>query len=46
MNSYTCFVCEDELNEDDAVWADREGNIEQPTSPYCVPCLPAQRGEE
>jgi hypothetical protein len=43
MNKYTCFVCADDFDEDDTVWANREGNIEQPTYAYCVPCLPGQK---
>ena len=43
MNKYTCFVCADDFDEDDTVWANREGNIEQPTYAYCVACLPAQK---
>jgi len=45
MSSYTCFICADDFEEDDIVWANREGNIEQPTYAYCVPCLPWQEGE-
>ena len=45
MSKYTCFVCADDFDEDDIVWANREGNVEQPTYAYCVPCLPAQKGE-
>ena len=40
--NYTCFICADDFDEDDIVWANREGNVEQPTYAYCVPCLPAQ----
>ena len=43
MNKYTCFVCADDFDEDDTVWANREGNIEQPTYAYCVTCLPSQK---
>lgn len=45
MSSYTCFSCCEDFNEDDTVWANALGNIEQPTYAYCVPCLPGQYKE-
>jgi hypothetical protein len=43
LDTVPCHICEEWLGEDDIVWANREGNIEQPTYPYCVPCLPSQK---
>ena len=42
-NLVPCHICSNYLEEDDIVWANREGNIEQPTYPYCVSCLPGQK---
>jgi hypothetical protein len=45
-NLYTCFICLSDFEEDDIVWADQEGNIENHTYAYCVGCLPPQKEEE
>jgi len=42
---YTCVKCYDDLEEDDIVWADINGNIKEHTYAYCVGCLPNQEGE-
>jgi hypothetical protein len=41
-----CFICGDQLDEDDIVWADEEGQIlkQGNDNSWCVPCLPAENG--
>ena len=42
-NLYTCVKCFTDLEEDDVVWADKEGDVERHTYAYCVGCLPNQK---
>jgi hypothetical protein len=41
-NLYTCFKCYSDMEEDDVVWADINGDVNKHTYAYCVPCLPNQ----
>ena len=38
-----CYVCENEIELDDSVWADSTGEVNNPLYAYCVPCLPNQK---
>ena len=40
-----CFICGDQLDRDDIVWADVEGQIgkEGNDTAWCVSCLPSER---
>ena len=40
---YTCYKCLTDFEEDDIVWADKEGNIRWHYFAWCVECLPAQK---
>lgn len=40
--SVACYICEKEIDLDDSVWGDSEGNVDNPLYAYCVGCLPAQ----
>jgi hypothetical protein len=41
-NLFTCFKCYSDMEEDDVVWADINGDVNKHTYAYCVPCLPNQ----
>lgn len=41
-NLYTCFKCYSDFEEDDIVWADINGDVNNHTYAYCVSCLPNQ----
>jgi hypothetical protein len=42
-----CFICGDQLDPDDIVWANVEGQIvkEGNDTAWCVVCLPSEKGE-
>jgi len=40
---YTCYKCLADYDEDDIVWADKEGNVRWHYFAWCVECLPAQK---
>lgn len=42
LDIVNCYVCENEVELDDSVWADSKGEVNNPLYAYCVPCLPNQ----
>jgi len=42
----TCHICLEDIDLDESVWGDSEGNVDKPIYAYCVACLPAQKGEK
>jgi hypothetical protein len=43
LDTIPCYVCHNEIDIDDSVWADSKGNISNPLYCYCVSCLPGQK---
>lgn len=43
LDTEPCYVCKNEIELDDTVWADSKGEVNNPLYAYCVPCLPNQR---
>ena len=43
-----CFICGDQLDRDDIVWADVEGQIvkEGNDTAWCVACLPSEKEDD
>jgi len=42
----TCTECLKDYEEDDILWATKEGELEGDTRPYCVACAPEQPNYE
>jgi hypothetical protein len=43
-----CFICSDQLEPDDIVWADVEGQVKEKEgndTAWCVVCLPSEKGD-
>jgi len=36
----TCSACFGDFDEDDVVWADKQGHLTMSGMPYCAGCLP------
>jgi hypothetical protein len=43
LDTVPCYICETEIDLDDSVWADSQGNVDNPLYAYCVSDLPAQK---
>ena len=42
FDTVPCYICSDEIDLDDSVWADSQGNVNNPLYAYCVADLPSQ----
>jgi hypothetical protein len=45
FDTLPCYICKEEVDWDEAVWADSKGNVDNPLYAYCVFDLPAQLEE-
>ena len=43
FDTVPCYICKREIELDDSVWADSQGNVENPLYAYCVADLPSQK---
>jgi hypothetical protein len=45
LDTVPCYICKNEIDLEDSVWADSKGNVDNPLYAYCVSDLPSQLEE-